>query len=87
MAKCDTCGNDYAKTFQVTTGNRTMTFDSFECAIQAMAPQCSHADAALSVMGWKLMAGFSAATTARRKKGSRAAIGFMLSGMRQPLLV
>ena len=27
--------------FQVTMGNRTMTFDSFECAIQAMAPECS----------------------------------------------
>ncbi len=41
MAKCDTCGNDYDKAFQVTMGNRTMTFDSFECAIQAMAPKCS----------------------------------------------
>ena len=41
MAKCDTCGNDYDKAFQVTMGNRTMTFDSFECAIQAMAPECS----------------------------------------------
>ena len=41
MGKCDTCGNDYDKAFQVTMGNRTMTFDSFECAIQAMAPQCS----------------------------------------------
>ena len=41
MAKCDTCGNDYDKAFQVTMGNRTMTFDSFECAIHAMAPICS----------------------------------------------
>lgn len=40
MAKCDTCGNDYDKAFQVTMGGRTMTFDSFECAIQAMAPKC-----------------------------------------------
>ena len=40
MAKCDTCGNDYDKAFQVTMGGRTMTFDSFECAIQAMAPEC-----------------------------------------------
>ena len=41
MAKCDTCGNDYDKAFQVTMGSRTMTFDSFECAIHAMAPVCS----------------------------------------------
>ena len=41
MAKCETCGNDYDKAFQVTMGSRTMTFDSFECAIQAMAPECA----------------------------------------------
>lgn len=42
MAKCDVCGNDYDKAFQVTQLGRTMTFDSFECAIQAMAPTCAH---------------------------------------------
>ena len=44
MAKCDVCGNDYDKAFQVTQQGRTMTFDSFECAIHAMAPKCSHCD-------------------------------------------
>jgi len=42
MAQCDVCGNDYDKTFRVTKEGRTMTFDSFECAIHAMAPQCAH---------------------------------------------
>lgn len=42
MARCDQCGNDYDKAFQVTTSDTTRTFDSFECAIQAMAPQCAH---------------------------------------------
>ncbi len=42
MAKCDVCGNDYDKAFQVTREGRTMTFDSFECAIYAMAPSCAH---------------------------------------------
>jgi hypothetical protein len=42
MAKCDVCGNDYDKSFQVTRGAKSMTFDSFECAIHAMAPQCDH---------------------------------------------
>jgi hypothetical protein len=42
MARCDVCGNDYDKTLQVTQGGRSMTFDSFECAIQAMAPHCAH---------------------------------------------
>jgi hypothetical protein len=40
MARCDQCGNDYDKSFQVTMASRTMTFDSFECAIQALAPTC-----------------------------------------------
>ncbi len=38
MATCDVCGNDYDKAFQITNAGRTMTFDSFECAIHAMAP-------------------------------------------------
>ena len=37
---CDVCGNDYDKSFQVVLGGRSMTFDSFECAIQALAPVC-----------------------------------------------
>ena len=42
MAKCDVCGNDYDKSFTVTLGGRTQTFDSFECAIHALAPSCEH---------------------------------------------
>jgi hypothetical protein len=42
MPKCDVCGNDYDKTFQITQVGRTLTFDSFECAIHAMAPSCAH---------------------------------------------
>src|SRR5689334_9414539 len=41
MAKCDVCGNDYDKAFQIMQAGRTMTFDSFECAIHAMAPTCA----------------------------------------------
>lgn len=44
MARCDTCGNDYDKAFQVTMQGRTWTFDSFECAIAKAAPRCSHCD-------------------------------------------
>lgn len=42
MATCDTCGNEYDKTFTITRGSQTGTFDSFECAIHAMAPTCAH---------------------------------------------
>jgi hypothetical protein len=42
MATCDMCGNEYDKAFQVVRGDETKTFDSFECAIHAMAPTCEH---------------------------------------------
>ncbi|MEP7067908.1 MAG: hypothetical protein ABI789_01655 [Usitatibacter sp.] len=43
MARCDCCGNDYDKSFQVIAADgRKMTFDSFECAIHKMAPACEH---------------------------------------------
>ena len=42
MARCETCGNDYDKSFDVVMAGRKGTFDSFECAIQAMAPTCAH---------------------------------------------
>jgi hypothetical protein len=44
MAICDVCGNDYDKAFQITQTGKTMTFDSFECAIQAMAQRCAHCE-------------------------------------------
>ena len=33
MGRCETCGNEYDKAFQVTVSGRAHTFDSFECAI------------------------------------------------------
>jgi hypothetical protein len=42
MATCEVCGNDYDKAMEVTREGTTRTFDSFECAIHAMAPTCAH---------------------------------------------
>ena len=42
MARCEQCGNDYDKAFQVTMAGCTHTFDSFECAISVLAPVCGH---------------------------------------------
>ena len=42
MPACDVCGNDYDKAFTVTMADRTQAFDSFECAIHALAPTCGH---------------------------------------------
>lgn len=40
--KCEVCGNDYDKAFTVLVGDEQHTFDSFECAIHALAPTCGH---------------------------------------------
>jgi hypothetical protein len=43
MGKCEVCGNEYDKAFTVTeAGGIKHTFDSFECAIHALAPECAH---------------------------------------------
>jgi Rieske Fe-S protein len=41
MARCEVCGNDYDKAFRVDNGTMHV-FDSFECAINALAPICQH---------------------------------------------
>jgi len=39
--KCAVCGNCYDKSFTVTMGGLNYEFDSFECAIHKLAPECS----------------------------------------------
>ena len=41
MGRCVNCGNDYDKSFDIVGADgERQTFDSFECAIQALAPTC-----------------------------------------------
>jgi len=41
--KCEVCGNDYEKTLDIAIeGGEMHHFDSFECAIHALAPECAH---------------------------------------------
>jgi Rieske Fe-S protein len=44
MATCEICGNDYDRTFTVTIAGteEAHVFDSFECAVHALAPTCEH---------------------------------------------
>ncbi len=42
MARCDVCGNDYHRAFEVRSEGLTHVFDSFECAIHKLAPECNH---------------------------------------------
>ena len=42
MSKCSLCGNEYDKPFTILKDGQSRVFDSFECAIQALAPTCAH---------------------------------------------
>lgn len=54
MGKCEYCGNEYDKSFEVVMAGQEHTFDSFECAIQALAPRC--ATCGVRIMGHGLEA-------------------------------
>ncbi len=42
--KCENCGNLYDKPLKIMRDEEAHYFDSFECAINVMAPQCTHCD-------------------------------------------
>ena len=43
MGTCEVCGNRYDKAFSVKMPDGAAhTFDSFECAIEKLAPRCAH---------------------------------------------
>lgn len=46
MPQCDVCGNDHPHTMTIEIGSgpyaKRGVFDSFECAIRAVAPRCAH---------------------------------------------
>ena len=64
MPICELCGNAYEKTFEVFVGGKRHIFDSFECAIQTLDPQCPQCGCRIMDMGSKRMDEFSAAPIA-----------------------
>lgn len=42
MARCENCGNEYENSFDILMRGKSHTFDSFECAINILAPRCAH---------------------------------------------
>lgn len=41
MGICEVCGNDYDGAMDVIVSGEAHVFDSFECAIHALAPECA----------------------------------------------
>lgn len=42
MTACRTCQNEGPRLFRVEMDGQSYLFDSFECAIEALAPRCAH---------------------------------------------
>ncbi|MFT3893939.1 MAG: hypothetical protein QM730_20110 [Anaerolineales bacterium] len=42
MRRCEVCGNEYDKCMEIRVNGMTHVFDSFECAVHALAPSCAH---------------------------------------------
>lgn len=42
MQICEVCGNDYDRVLTIELDGKSHIFDSFECAIHALAPKCAH---------------------------------------------
>lgn len=40
--QCEVCKNDYDKPLEIIQDGVTHYYDSFECAIHALAPECEH---------------------------------------------
>ncbi|MFU8831063.1 MAG: hypothetical protein ACNA7J_02795 [Wenzhouxiangella sp.] len=44
MGTCATCGNDYDGSLLIRSNGQEFEFDSFECAIEKLAPRCEQCD-------------------------------------------
>lgn len=69
MGQCETCGNDYDKSFDVVMDGETHVFDSFECAIQALAPKCAHCECRIIGHGVEANAGIFCCTHCAEQAG------------------
>jgi Rieske Fe-S protein len=68
-SRCEVCGNVYDKAFQVVVAGTSRTFDSFECAIQALAPVCGHCGCRVIGHGVEAAAGIYCCAHCAKQEG------------------
>lgn len=73
MEKCQVCGNEYDKSFEVRMSGQSYTFDSFECAIHALAPTCSHCSCRIIGHGVEVADRFYCCANCARHSGAGGA--------------
>lgn len=69
MAQCEVCGNDYYLSFEVVRQGESHVFDSFECAIQRLAPICDHCGCKIIGHGVEAHGTFFCCANCARHKG------------------
>lgn len=69
MAQCEVCGNEYDKAMEVSVAGETHVFDSFECAIHAIAPRCDHCGIAVIGHGHEAEGSFYCCAACARAEG------------------
>jgi len=69
MGQCELCGNEYDKSMEISVAGATHVFDSFECAIQAIAPRCEHCGCAVIGHGVEADGHFFCCAHCAREKG------------------
>jgi hypothetical protein len=74
MAQCEVCGNDYYLSFEVIAAGNRHIFDSFECAIQRLAPVCDHCGCKIIGHGIEANGTFFCCAHCARSRGVRAAV-------------
>lgn len=75
MKSCAVCGNEYQNAFDVViSSGETLTFDSFECAIHRLAPQCAHCGCRIIGHGIEAGAAFYCCAHCARHAGVGGAV-------------
>jgi Rieske Fe-S protein len=73
MGRCEVCGNEYDKSFEVVAADERHVFDSFECAIQALAPICDHCGCRIIGHGAESDGSMFCCAACARSEGAEAA--------------
>ena len=74
MPKCEVCGNDYDKAMEITVDGGAHIFDSFECAIHALAPECDHCGCKIIGHGIESNGSFFCCAHCAHEEGVTAAV-------------
>jgi DNA-directed RNA polymerase subunit RPC12/RpoP len=72
MGKCSVCGNEYDRTMEITLDGISRVFDSFDCAIHALAPICAHCGVRIIGHGMESGGVFYCCAHCARSAGIRA---------------